>query len=320
LKKEELKNAFEQLKPNEKEVDRMLNKILRKDETPKKEPSGAWNRIKKPVLAFVLVLAVGIGIFAVTRPGGSIHDPGEREQMDIDLSSRQFQFKSRYYTLLTEDKRSEYGFADTVFDDQIGKKIGTIEEGDEPFIGKDFFEYLPAKGEAVVVVKTDEGNRLFEFYAFRRYLDNQDEDTATYLSLYGIKSPDDIAKIQFFAKDQKKEGSVKVTAELTDSTDIRTFYNNYSILKDSSKEYFDLVQGKGNIAGNTPTLPNLGQSVIPSVSPGQSGASLLENTVLIRIVTKTGLYMEMPYYPSIGFISRHKVSEPFKEFLDNFIE
>jgi hypothetical protein len=38
-----------------------------------------------------------------------------------------------------------------------------LKKGDEPFIGKDFFEYLPAKGEAVVVVKTDEGNRLFEF-------------------------------------------------------------------------------------------------------------------------------------------------------------
>ena len=86
MKKEELKNAFEQLKPNEKEVDRMLNKILRKDETPKKEPSGAWNRIKKPVLALYWFYCRH-RYFCRNKLGRQYSRSGEREQMDIDLSS-----------------------------------------------------------------------------------------------------------------------------------------------------------------------------------------------------------------------------------------
>jgi hypothetical protein len=61
--------------------------------------------------------------------------------------------------------------------------------------------------------------------------------------------------------------------------------------------------------------------VIPSVSPGQSGASLLENTVLIRIVTKTGLYIgKCPIILPSDLSPDTRCPNRFKEFLDNFIE
>ncbi|HBN82725.1 MAG TPA: hypothetical protein DDZ89_02675 [Clostridiales bacterium] len=314
MKKDEFKKAFEQLKPNEKEVNNMLKKILHKGETTEKTTSERAFPRGKIVLAFVLVFVIAVTIFTMDYLTGN-KEPKNQENQDIAQLDQQFQYKNRHYAILADEKKGEFGFSDTVQGEDIGEKIGTI--SDEPLNGKEFFEYLPANGEAVVAVQDGDGYRLYEFYSFERYLNNHDEDVVTYLKLYGFNNADDIEKIQFITSSQVAGKTDKsVIAEITLGEDIRTFYNYYSVMKDSSEEYFDQLFGKSQTVGQKDVTVGIpGSFVNPS---GGQGTTLLDNAVLIRIVAKTGVYMDAPYYPNMGFISRHKVSVEFADFLNRF--
>jgi len=167
-----------------------------------------------------------------------------REDMAAPLLN-QFQIGDRHYILMS-DYVEEFGFPAVITDKDIGQKIMTIEKSsDKSLIGCDVFYYLPAGCEAVVAVKRNNEYELFKFYTFESYLNNQDEDAIEYLKLYGIDEPEDIAKIQFIVYDEisKREGFNNIKSEITDRNEIINFYNFYSVLKNSSNEYFEKLFG-----------------------------------------------------------------------------
>lgn len=54
-------------------------------------------------------------------------------------------------------------------------------------------------------------------------------------------------------------------------------------------------------------------------SQGSVGVALC-NGVTIRIYNQQGMYFETIYYPNMGFISRHEVSEELEMFLSNILK
>lgn len=293
----------------------MRKENFQKGETDEKTASLKTSQGRKIVVAFVLVLVVVAAVILVVYLLGG-KGQNNSESMDIAKEEQQFRYKNRNYTVLSGEKRDAFGLPESVQEGDIGEKIGTISEG--PLEGTDFYEYLPAGGQAVVAVQKEDQFFLYEFYAFQRYLDNQDEDVVSYLSLYGITDADSIEKVQFITLSQEAgKSNQKVLKEITSPDDIRTFYNRYSVMTDSSKQYFDQIYGQSGSVGQKDYTINLGGS-LGSPSQGQ-GTTLLDDAVLIRIVSKTGIFMDAPYYPGMGFISRHKVTDEFADFLKQFI-
>lgn len=269
---------------------------------------------------------------------------------NIARVTNQFKIENKTYNILSESEKSEFKFPNTIDEKDIGDKLATISTSvDEALKGKDVYRYLPAGCEAVVAVKLDNEYKLFKFFWFDSYINNKDEDTKTYLELYGITKGEDISKIQFI-----RNGS-NIINEITDKSKLLEFYNHYSVIKDSSEGYFnklfnyktykvkDVPEVKNepkelppdykenSISSNGSTSISIEADTIidnsevkdaPSSIPGSEGAvgDALENSVTIRIYNQKGVYFSSEYYPNIGFISRHEVNEDFKRFLEQYIK
>ena len=97
----------------------------------------------------------------------------------------------------------------------------------------------------MVAVKREDSWQLFRFLSFESYINNKDEDARAYLELYGIYSADDLEKILFIGHSEraKLENRMEILAELTDMDRIKTFYDYYSAIPDSSERYFDKLFG-----------------------------------------------------------------------------
>lgn len=263
MKREHIKTIFDNIKPDTSEKERMLKNILDYSEKKRKKTMSSFNLRKAlPAIALTVVFVVGILTYDFKdkifnrdlhnngKPGITQEDMiGEdslagREDMVAPLLN-QFQIGNRHYMLMS-DYVEEFGFPAVISDKDIGSKITTIEKSpDKSLIGCDVFYYLPAGCEAIVAVKRNNEYVLFKFYAFESYLNNQDEDAIEYLKLYGIESPDDIAKIQFIVYDEisKREGFNNIKSEITDRNEIANFYNFFSVLKNSSDKYFEKLFG-----------------------------------------------------------------------------
>jgi len=168
-----------------------------------------------------------------------------------------------------------------------------------------------------------------------------------YLELYGIKSATDIAKVQFigWSEEAKIEGRLDIISEITDSGKITEFYNYYSVIKNSSDNYFDKLfnyKSSNNESLDNPPeqtevppdytegVADIGSDVI--IDKSETGAATstegfvgsagdaLNNSVTIRIYNQSGIYLDAEYYPNLSFISRHEVNTEFADFLKDFIK
>lgn len=283
-----MKSSFNKLEPDKTAERRMLNNILSHSGKERKEMFNFKKAL--PALGLVIVIAGSILAYDMLAGKNSIPTPGytqgdaagEREDMIAPLVN-QFQIEDKHYTLLSDDLKAEYGFSIQIDESDIGDRITTIKNSVDPsLIGGEVYRYEPAGAEAVVAVKKDDSYRLFKFFNFESYNNNQDEDVVEYLKLYGIKSAEDIAKIQFIvhSEQSKIEGKIDVKGELTDRDEISQFYGYYSILKNSSDKYFDrLFNYKPDVDKGidveadvpnqyNPVPPDAGQEIIQPSNPG----------------------------------------------------
>ncbi|SHI60447.1 hypothetical protein [Thermoclostridium caenicola] len=289
MKREDIRRAIDRIAPGPDAEKRMLAHILQKTgETERKASRTAFSpRRAIPVLAMSAMIVAGALIWSLSSGGLLTGNPGEKLQAGDSIGAApredavyvlkdQFQLSNRHYILLREEQRAEFGLPDTIKDEDIGEKIATITTSvDESLIGLEVYRYTPAGGEAVVAVKKETGYQLFNFMTFESYLNNQDEDAKAYLELYGIYSAEDIARIRFIGHSEraKLEGRTEILAELTDRQKIKTFYDFYSVIPNSSDRYFEKLfsntgAGRGNVdAVPDPTKPGSKGMEIPPMPP-----------------------------------------------------
>ena len=201
---------------------------------------------KKIIPAFTMVLVVVGGIFLYDSMSNesrlSEKDLRGIPEDSIAIIKDQFQLEDKHYMLLSEDQRIAFSLPESITEQDIGEKITTITTSvDADLIGSEVYEYLPAGGKAIVAVKKDSEYKLFKFFQFESYINNKDEDVITYLELFGINSAEDIKQVQFIGHSEtaKIEGQLDIRSEITDIDQIRAFYQYYSVIKDSSEEYFE---------------------------------------------------------------------------------
>ena len=255
--------VFDNIEPEMPAKERMLENVLYHSKNRKMNPMLYFNfRKAVPALVLTVVLAGGVLsyglkdiIFNNGMRGSSPTETAQDSLIDNDTASgredmaapllNQFQIKGRNYILMS-DYVEEFGFDTEISGDDIGSKIATIEKSpDKSLVGCEVYEYIPAGGEAVVAVKRNNAYELYRFFTFESYNNNQDEDAIEYLKLYGINSPEDIAKIQFIVHTErsKLEGTTNITGEISDRNEIAKFYSFYSVLKNSSDKYFEKLFG-----------------------------------------------------------------------------
>lgn len=247
--------AFDKIKPGPDEEKIMLNNILSRKES-RKEKAMRTLSMKKlvPVLGLVIIIAgsllinnLWLGRSDSMTPEGEIQPDGldAREDMVAPITD-QFRIDDRHYILLQDELREEFGFPAQVSEEDIGRKITVIESTpDESMKGLEVFEYIPAGGEAVVAVKREDGYKLYKFFTFESYNNNQDEDAIAYLELHGINGPEDIKVIQLieYTEESKIKGGLNIVGEITEPAEIEKFYNYYSVLKNASDKYFEALFG-----------------------------------------------------------------------------
>jgi len=261
VKREDFINSFDRIKPDNSAKRRMLDNILSHSGKERKTAVFSFN-IRKAVPALSLAVALTFGFLAydiikdrenVSPPGVTEGDAAAREDMAAPLIN-QFQIDDRNYISLSEDLKQEYGFPQEINESDIGDRIVTISKSADPsLIGCEVYAYKPAGSEAVVAVKKNGEYILFRFFTFESYQNNQDEDAAEYLKLYGINKPEDISKIQFIIySDQNKINGRTEVRELTGRDEIARFYGYFSGLKNASDKYFDKLFSF-RPAGNTGT-------------------------------------------------------------------
>lgn len=262
MKEQDIKNSFNKIEPSEQQIERMYKNILAQRG---KGTAGSRFYLKRavPALAAALLLVVGLFTYKFAF-GGAPADFATTENttqggkaVTDDLNAKDstgreiavitdeyIRFEGRHYVLLYDEKRKEFGFPESVSQNDIGEKITTLTENvDKSPIGLDVYEYLPAAGESVVALKKGEQYKLYMFISFDSYNNNKDEDAIEYLRLYGINSAQDISKVQFIGIDEmaKIRGEVNVIGEIKDAQSISKFYDYYSALKDSSDKYFEAL-------------------------------------------------------------------------------
>ena len=266
MKKEDIVSSFNSIRPDEDAVNRMQKNIFTR--SAEKTKNSLLNKLslRKTVAAAALALVITAGAltysFLPKTPtanwvpteagtGDNTEELANRTEGDfahgdaeIDIYPYyQFKIEDKYYALISESKKTDFGLSDTVSPNDIGNKLATINGGEKDC---EVYTYLPAGSDAVVAVKIDGDYELYAFTAFNSYMTNQDEDAADYLKLYGIKNASDIAKIQLlgYGKPDLPEAgeyftSREIKTELTDNIKIGEFYNYFSVLKNSSDKYFE---------------------------------------------------------------------------------
>lgn len=259
MKKEDLRNSFELIKPDENAKKRMLDNIMRS--AGKKDESHRMYLAKAiPAFALTVVVAAGVLMYSL-KPGNNGLPPGRVTDLAGDMGMEdapaplldQFQIGDRHYILLADEMRNDFGLPAEIKEGDIGEKLTDITVSpDESLTGREVYRYVPAGCEAVVAVKGDDGYRLFRFFTFESYNSNQDEDAVEYLELYGINSAEDISKVLLIGhSEQGKMFGVDDIREITDRSEIEQFYGYYSVLKNNSDKYFDrLFNYNGMGTGN----------------------------------------------------------------------
>ena len=188
----------------------------------------------------------------------------------------QFRIDKRHYILLSEDLREDFGLPELVDSNDIGERLQKLKTAPIQALSAGSIQVCPGR-QAVVAVKRDNEYQLFRFFTFESYINNQDEDAAEYLKLYGINGAGDISKIRFITHSEqgKLQGYEDIAAEITDRDDIAAFYSYYSVLKNSSDRYFDSLFNFRGTNENSPGIvadPALPGAVEPDMTaPDRTG-------------------------------------------------
>jgi hypothetical protein len=245
VRKDDIKKSFDRVEPNDITTQRMLNKVLNYKDNKREVRTMKSINLKKmvQVFAIVLVLVGSLTTYNILNNKDRVNDSNiDRETGDAAYQvENQFQIGNKHYILLSQEQKEGFGFPNTINESDIGDQLTTITTSvDASLKGLEVYKYIPAGGEAVVVVKKNNEYVLFKFFAFESYNNNQDEDVIDYLKLYGINSAADISKIQFigYSEQAKIENRLDVISEMTDSGSISEFFNYYSVIKNSSDQYF----------------------------------------------------------------------------------
>jgi len=288
MKREDLRASFDRIKPDESAKNRMLDNIMNQYESKKGIHMLLGFKRAIPALALAVVILGGLMTYknitgnsnnSLTRGNNSpmqeISNAGYAGTGREDAAAPildQFRIGNRYYILLSDELREDFGLPAEIDENDIGKKLTEIEKAPDPsLIGCEVYSYIPAGGEAIVAIKKDNEYRLFRFFTFESYNNNQDEDAIEYLKLYGINNAEDMAKIQFiiYSERSKIEGYADIVAEITDRVEINSFYSMYSVLKNSSDKYFEsLFNSFGRFPDNRPV--EIGYVVPGAVVPEQA--------------------------------------------------
>lgn len=306
MNRDSIKKSFDKIKADEQSKDRIFNRVL--EQKKEKRRFGLFTGLKLgrviPVLVLVLLLVGGVAIKGVmpTRENTIAGDSPGKELVDnttggdaiVDIVpgedflapiANQFQIGDRHYQLMQADLIGEFNLPSQIKSSDIGQEIAVIDKSpDESLLGKKVYSYIPAGCEAVVAVLKDGEYSLYTFLAFESYMNNQDEDAARYLDLYGIKAASDIGKIQFigYSEEAKLRGEPDIKAEISDPDEIKVFYHYYSSLKNSSDKYFDklfnqrLDKGRQDKQGDfdlhppdLPVAPDEPSAIDPNVYEGE---------------------------------------------------
>jgi hypothetical protein len=285
VRREDIKASFDKVKPSEADKSRMLNNIIDRS-YGKKDNIMASFRFKKLIPALAMLVVIAGGILTYNMVWGNDHAqplPGYIADGDLVREDavapiiNMFRIDDRHYIMMSDDLRAEFGFPAAISESDIGDKLADIKDSpDKSLIGCEVYRYTPASGEAVVVVKKDGAYVLFNFFVFESYNNNQDEDAARYLEVYGFTKPEDIVKIRFIGHSEESKilNRTDVLGEITDRDEIARFYDYYSKLKNSSDKYFEKLFGTaGNDSGPIdveidPAHPNAkGQSQVDPIAP-----------------------------------------------------
>ena len=292
MKKEDLMAAFDKVQPSPNAQQRMLENIIDRAEKRKEYAMGKLSMKKLvPVLGLAIIIAGSLLMNnLLSGRSDSISPEGEIQTDDLDARedmvapvTNQFRIDDRHYILLPDELREEFGFPAKVSEEDIGRKITVIESTpDESMKGLEVFEYIPGGGEAVVAVKKEDGYRLYKFFTFESYNNNQDEDAIAYLKLHGIEGPEDIKAVQLieYTEESKVEGKLNIAGKITEPADIQKFYNYYSVLKNASDKYFEALFGyrPSSDPGNLTTDPAPDAGSEPDIGPAPDEITSGEGT------------------------------------------
>lgn len=277
MKKDDIKRAFEAVEPSAEQKQRMLDGVLYHFDNKRKSDFMKFLKPKRIIASFIMVIFVvgciiSYNYFIDIPSENTAAEGGDRTNGDefiggntntntedcIAPITNQFKIDDKTYILLSDEYKANVNFPLTITADDLGEKITTINSSvDASLKGRDVYDYKPAGSQAIVAVKKGDEYKLFKFLAFDSYNNNQDEDAAVYLELYGIKSASDIAKIQFIGHSEqaKLSGTMDLKAEITDKADITKFYDFYSIIKNSSDKYFEKLYNYRSQNVNTDEVP-----------------------------------------------------------------
>lgn len=271
---------FENLKPSYGAKQRMLENVM--NSSNDKAPS-IFMYAKRAIPLLILVFVFGgTLIFYNFNKRNYINEELSTEDDAIGMIdniarvTNQFKIENKTYNILSEDEKSEFKFPSTIDEKDIGDKLTTITTSvDEKLKGKEVYRYLPAGCDGVVAVKLDNEYKLFKFFWFDSYINNQDEDTKAYLKLYGINNAEDILKIQFitYSEEANIQGKVNIMSEITARDKILEFYNYYSVIKNSSDSYFNkLYNYKGSRTQVMPEVKNEPKELPPDYKDNKNSS------------------------------------------------
>ncbi|MEG0570581.1 MAG: hypothetical protein RR497_02940 [Oscillospiraceae bacterium] len=227
-----------------------------------------------------------------------------------------FTYNNANFIILSKEESSKINIPTECEKNDCGTKIGTISKSvDKTLIGCNLYKYKNLNAQGILVVERNNKFELFIFYGFTAYNENHDVDANNYLEMFGIFSANDIKKIEITEFDDQ---DIVANNTITDTNTIKKYYDFYSVIKDSSKEYFQALSS----TSKKPDLSSAFTNGEGGVSPGYEGsaANKLSNQKNIILHAKNGLLYSAPYYPNIAFISRHKVNNEFKSFLNTIIK
>lgn len=340
MNQNDLITSLNKIKPELGADERMLRRVL-----AYQPPKHTTVRFVTPYAAAAALLClVAIGLFAfpwsnslpmtpVTSDGGAISSNSE-----IAVALESFVFDGKRYSKLTNETLSEMGIQQPSGEKELGALLGTLDAGEGSTLsGSKIYAYPPLSAPAVVVVEKNGGYELFLFSSFTAYEENSDEDAADYLSVYGIKSADDLSKVEVYTY---PTATSEVLSHTLKKEEQDIFYDGFSKLKNASGAYFKTLgitssesrEGAWQEFSDSSTVryefvpsndalsaasSKNGDKPSNAASYEGSAGGKLEGGIRLNIIAKNGLSFDMWFYPRIGFLSRFQPQGEFLEFLNN---
>ncbi len=121
-------------------------------------------------------------------------------------------------------------------------------------------------------------------------------------------------------------GSQITQPQVTDSQASDLLEYKGDILTDKAEIERSVPQDEAEIERSVPqdaggaTLYDNGQSGVTIQGSTGTADGAFRDSVTVRIYNNNGIYFDTVYYPYIGFISRHEVSDDFADFLSTYIK